>query len=312
MNQRDIIQGAFSRRRLLAGSLGSALMLGLDGRLGSFDVAAQDQEIEPADLSAVTLVVGGLDTRTVDQPENTDVLKIVRVDLVNGFARVISIPRDLYCEIPGYAVDKITRAYDYGAKAAGGEVKPGLQAVRATITHNFGVETDGAVFVTFDGFIRIVDAVGGIDVNNPYDVYDGEYPTFDYGIKEIYYPAGWNHLNGEQALEFSRTRHQDGDDGRVMRQELVLRGLVDKVQDPPIAEQAPDLIREYRGTVRTDLGRSKQLALALAAPQFSNDSVSFATVNAYLYPDTAPNGAWIYSGDWSQLPGFVQSFLNGA
>lgn len=308
MIQRDV-QVAFSRRRLLAGSFGSALMLGLGGRLPSFAAA---EEIEPADLSSVTLVVGGLDTRTVDQPENTDVLKIVRVDFDQGWARVVSIPRDLYCEIPGYAVDKITRAYDYGSKAAGGEVKPGLQAVRDTITHNFGVETDGAVFVTFQGFIRVVDALGGVDVNNPYDVYDGQYPTFDYGFKEIYYPAGWIHLDGAQALEFCRTRHQDGDDGRVMRQELVLRALAAQAADPAIAEQAPELIREYRDAVRTDLGRSKQLALALAIPHFSNDSAAFATLNAFIYPDTAPNGAWIYSGNWSQLPSFVQSFLAGA
>ncbi|MGH2532559.1 MAG: LCP family protein [Thermomicrobiales bacterium] len=310
MIQRDNIQGAFSRRRLLAGSLGSALMLGLGGRLAALEAAAQ--EIEPADLSTITLAIGGLDTRTKDQPENTDVLKIVRVDLVNRFARVVSIPRDLYCEIPGYAVDKIARAYDFGTKAAGGEVKPGLQAVRDTIRHNFGVETDGAIVLTFQGFIEVVDAMGGVDVNNPYNLYDGQYPTWNYGVKEIYYPAGWLHLNGEQALEFCRTRHQDGDDGRVMRQDLVLRALVAKAQDPAIAEQAPELIRIHRSAVRTDLGRSKQLALALAAPQFSTDSVAFATLNAYIYPDTASNGSWIYSGDWSQLPGFVQGFLAGA
>jgi LCP family protein required for cell wall assembly len=191
-------------------------------------------------------------------------------------------------------------------------VKPGLQAVRDTITHNFGVETDGAVFTTFQGFMQIVDALGGVDVNNPYDVYDGEYPTFDYGIKEIYFPAGWIHLNGEQALEFSRTRHQDGDDGRSMRQDLVIRALLEKARDPGIADQLPELIQTYRSAIRTDLGRSKQLALALAAPNFSNDNVAFTTINGYVYPDTAPNGAWIYSGDWSSLPGFVQGFLAGA
>jgi hypothetical protein len=73
-----------------------------------------------------------------------------------------------------------------------------------------------------------------------------------------------------------------------------------------------DLITANRDAIRTTLGRSKQLALALAAPDFTNDSVTFATLQGYVYESTAPNGAWIYAGDWSQLPGYVQGFLDGS
>jgi hypothetical protein len=63
--------------------------------------------------------------------------------------------------------------------------------------------------------------------------------------------------------------------------------------------------------VRTDLDIPTRLALALAAPDFSNDNVSFATLDALIFSDYTPEGMWIYSGDWSQIPGYVQGVLGG-
>jgi LCP family protein required for cell wall assembly len=291
------------------------LIAGLAGATGERRAAAQDA-VQPDDLGTLTIVVGGLDTRSPDQPENTDVLIIARIDVPNRTVRAVPIPRDLYVEIPGVGYDKITRAYDFGSKAAAGEADGGIGAgmalVEATVSLNFGIPVDGAVLTTFDGFVAIIDALGGIDVVNPYDLYDAEYPTLDYGIKEIYYPAGPLHLTGEQALEFVRTRHQDSDDGRTMRQQLVLRAMLERVLDPAIAPNLPELVETTRNAVRTDLTLSTQLALALAAPGFSDENVSFASVMPYVWADTAPGGMWIYNADWSVLPGIVQAALNGA
>jgi LCP family protein required for cell wall assembly len=264
-----------------------------------------------AAIDTLSLIAGGLDTRQPGEPENSDVLIIARVDFPNKTVRAISIPRDLYVEIPGFGYDKITRAYDFGSKADNGSFKGGAAAMVATVGANFGVEIDGVVLTTFDGFVDIVDAVGGVDVDNPYDLYDGQYPTLDYGYKEIYFPAGPNHLNGEQALEFARTRHQDGDDARVERQHLIIRALLERARDDKIAPKLPGLVKKHRKSVRTDLSSSEQLAFAAAAPSFTNGGVTFATLSGLIYPDTAPGGMWIYSGDWSQIPGYVQGFLNG-
>lgn len=275
-------------------------------------VAFAQNDVKPATIRRpLTLIAGGLDTRTPDQPENTDVLIIARVDLQALTVRAVSIPRDLYVEIPNYGYDKITRAYDYGSKANGGTFKAGAQSVIDTINTNFGLDIDGVVLTTFTGFVDIVDAFGGVDVDNPYDVSDGEYPTTDFGYKEIYFPAGPIHLSGEEALEFSRTRHQDGDDGRVMRQQLVIRALLERARDPQFADDLPSIVADHLDAVRTDLGPSKRLALALAAPSFTNDSVTFATLSDYIYPDSTSSGMWIYSGDWSQIPGYVEGFLAG-
>ena len=275
-------------------------------------VLAQD-DITPADIrQPQTLFVGGLDSREEDQPENTDVNILARVDLQLQTVRAISIPRDLYLEIPGYGFDKITRAYDFGSKSDNRSFKVGAQLIRDTVSLNFGQTLDGVVLTTFGGFVEVVDTLGGIDVENPYDLYDGEYPTIDYGYTEIYFPAGPLHLSGEEALQFSRTRHQDGDDGRVMRQQLVIRALLERARDPGIADQLPAIVAEHASAVRTDLSRSKRLALALAAPSFSNDLVTFGTLSGLVYEDSTSSGMWIYSGDWSRIPGFVEDFLSGS
>jgi LCP family protein required for cell wall assembly len=295
------------RRSLLRG-IGGGIAGGLVVRAGAPGVAAAQ---DAADLDSLTVVVGGLDSRQPGEPENSDVVMISRVDVGNQTVRAVSVPRDLYVEIPGFGYDKITRAYDFGSKADNGSFKGGAATMTATIAANFGVELDGVVLTTFDGFVRVVDALGGIDVVNPYDLYDGEYPTLDYGYMEIFFPAGEIHLNGEEALQFARTRHQDGDDGRVMRQQLVIRALLERARDPEVAPKLPSIVKKNRKAVRTNLTSAEQLALALAAPSFHNDGVSFATLNGLVYPDTAPGGMWIYSGDWSQIPGYVQGFLNG-
>jgi LCP family protein required for cell wall assembly len=290
--------------RWIGGGLAGSVLAPLFTRVAA--AAAKAAEIE-----TLTLIAGGLDTRQPGEPENSDVIMLARVDVPKQTVRAISIPRDLYVEIPSFGYDKITRAYDYGSKADNGSFDGGAAAMVATVANNFGLEVDGVVLTTFTGFVDVVNALGGVDVDNPYDLYDGEYPTTDYGYKEIYFPAGPNHLDGEQALEFARTRHQDGDDARVERQHLVIRGLLDRARDDKVSSKLPSIVKKHRKSVRTDLKSAEQLALAAAAPSFTNDGVTFTTLNGMIYPDTAPGGMWIYSGDWSQIPGYVQSFLNG-
>jgi LCP family protein required for cell wall assembly len=276
------------------------------------DSTPDDPDPTPATFTGPqTLLVGGLDSRGPGEPENSDVLMLCRVDLDQKTLRVLNINRDLYLEIPGFGADKITRAYDFGAAANDGKFKGGAELMKATIEHNFFITVDSVVLTTFTGFEAIVDAFGGVKVQNPYEVIDYEYPTEDYGIETIDFPAGDVELDGENALKFCRTRHQDGDPGRVMRQQIVLRQLLEDALAEFDADSLWKLVKDNRDQVRTDLGPSKQLAYTLAVPDFSNDDVQFATLLDYMYSDYAPNGAWIYSGLWDQIPAFAEGFLSG-
>lgn len=271
---------------------------------------AQD-DVTPADITQLTVLAAGLDSREPDQPENADVFMIARIDVPNATVRAVSVPRDLYVSIPGFGYDKITRTYDFGSKAHNSEFKYGAQTMIDTVAENFGITADAVVATTFSGFEEIIDAVGGIDVENPYDLYDGEFPTPDYGIKEIFFPAGTIHLDGLNALDYVRTRHQDADTGRVMRQHLVLLAMLSRVTSDEFRDQLPTLVEDYRKVVRNNLGQSRRLALALAAPSFTAESISFTDLDSFVWGDTTSEGMWIYSGDWSQIPGYVQGFLNG-
>jgi len=277
------------------------------------DSTPDDEDPQPEKFTAPqTLLVGGLVSRGPGEPENSDVLMLCRVDLDNKTLRVLNINRDLYLEIPGFGADKITRAYDYGASSDNGKFEAGAELMKATIEHNFFVPVDNVVVTTFQGFEDIVDAFGGVTVENPYEVVDYEYPTEDYGIETIDYPAGEVDLDGINALKFCRTRHQDGDPGRVMRQQIVLRQLLEDA----LAEFDDDsslwsLVKKNRKLVRTDLTPAQQVAYTLAVPDFSNDDIQFSNLLDYMYSDYTAGGSWIYSGLWDQIPTYTQQFLDG-
>ncbi|MGD9712659.1 MAG: LCP family protein, partial [Thermomicrobiales bacterium] len=250
-----------SRRRMLK-MAGAAVFPALSV-LDRAQKAFAQTDIEPAELETFTVVSGGLDSRPPEyqlpgNPENADVFMIARLHLPTGRLRVVSVPRDLYLEIPGFGYDKITRSYDFGSKSGDGGFSAGADTIKATVLANFGVQVDAVALATFESFSKIIDEVGGVDVQNPYDLYDAEFPTLDHGIEEIFYPAGGVHLDGANALKFVRTRHQDGDGGRIMRQKLGLLAMLEKVTGPDYASQLPDLVHQYRRAIRNDIGAARR------------------------------------------------------
>jgi anionic cell wall polymer biosynthesis LytR-Cps2A-Psr (LCP) family protein len=111
----------------------------------------------------------------------------------------------------------------------------------------------GFVQIDFQGFIRMIDTVGGITVDVPYPIRDDEYPAENYRYQRVYFPTGWQHLDGEEALVYARTRHQDGDTMRSVRQQQVLLALRDQAVSLDLVTQLPTLIRQFGDSVRTDI-----------------------------------------------------------
>ena len=141
----------------------------------------------------LTIVVGGLDAREAGQPQNSDVMIVARIDLQAETMRAFNIPRDLYVDIPGFGSDKITRAYDYGSTVAGTDKRDstaGIKLMEETIRQNFGLDVSAGLVTEFNGFAAIVDALGGVDVNNPYDVYDAAVPDSRLWRQGDLFPGG--------------------------------------------------------------------------------------------------------------------------
>lgn len=258
---------------------------------------------------AYTFLVGGLDTRTVEEDENTDVIMISRVDITNNRMRTISIPRDLLCEIPGYGMHKINSAYNHGSKANDHDWNAGAALFAQTISHNFGLVVDGVITTNFTGLPGVVDALGGVDVVNPYDLHDDEYPTEDYGVESIFFPEGPQHLDGEQALKFVRTRHMDFDEGRVMRQQIVLTALLESAQRPENVTRLPQIVDASRSFVTTNIPLDIQGQLVQAVPNMDAANVEWGTVVEFLWGETLEDGGWNYMTDWSYLPEHVRLWL---
>lgn len=256
-----------------------------------------------------TFVVAGLDTRSAEEDENTDVLMLTRVEVANQRVRTISIPRDLLCEIPGYGKHKINAAYNFASKMNDHDWNAGAALLRETIEWNFNFKVDGIVTTNLHTMPGVIDAIGGVTVQNPYDVYDETFPTPDYGTKELFYPEGELRLNGEQVLEFCRTRHMDFDEGRVRRQHLVLSACLAELQKPENFSRIPDIFEAGRASVATDIPADVQGHLVANVPNIDPELVAWGNVIDYLWGEILADGGWNYMTDWSSLPVHVRGWL---
>lgn len=275
--------------------------------VGRHAVAAAQDYATPADLplkQVYTFLVLGMDTRPDESELNTDVMMVSRVDLGANTVRSMSIPRDLYVEIPGAGYNKINQAFKSAAANGREDWMKGMAASKATVEHNFGVPIDAVLSVRFEGVKRIIDTFGGVTFNNPYELRDEKFG-------DLYFPAGEQHINGEQALQLMRSRNQDGDDGRVMRQQLILSALLEKAKDPSTLVKLPELVATLRDSVITTIPTDVQLQLIAAVPEIDPQNVVWGTMTHLLWGGTTDSGMWVYQGDWTVLPGYMQGFLEG-
>ncbi len=255
---------------------------------------------------AYTFLVLGLDTREENANQRSDVIMLARVDPAANSVRALSIPRDLWVEIPGgHGYHKINAAFQIGlAKSPDLDWQDAAALTAETILARFGVATDGVALMGMNRFPALIDAVGGVDVTNPYELVDPAWP-------DVNFPEGQIHLDGRQALVYTVSRGVDGDGGRVMRQHLVLQALLERLQEPEMRARLPELVETMRGAVRTDIALPIQVQLFAMLPDLSSASIEFTNIDDQLWPDWSADGQWIYQGDWETLPGYVRRWLDG-
>jgi len=187
----------------------------------------------------------GVDERPGDRGRS-DTMILIMVQPKNGKAVALSIPRDTRVRMPNTGnYDKINHAYAFGGTPLS------VQAVE----NLFGVPIAYYMKTNMDGLVRIVDTLGGVDVDNQ--------RAFDYEGHS--FPAGKQHLDGEGALAYSRMRKQDpqGDFGRTQRQRQILSGAVDKIANANSVLKLPKLLSHLSEYVRTNLGSGNMKDLLL-------------------------------------------------
>lgn len=241
----------------------------------------------------LNILVMGLDRRPGSAlPGRADVIMIASVDPVQREVALLSIPRDLWVEIPGHGENRVNTAYFYGEFEGTEGGGPGL--MKRTLEHNFGVDIDYYGTLDFECFERIIDILGGITVDVPEQIRDDRYPDDDYGYMRIYIPAGRQHMTGETALQYVRARHQTSDFSRMRRQQQVLVAARDKALRLDILFSLPELIPLLERTFSTDLPLEDLLGLANLATQTRLEDITMRVIDESMtIPYVAADGAQV-------------------
>lgn len=246
----------------------------------------------------ITVLLLGIDRRPGEKglSYRTDTMILMSLDPRVGEVGMLSIPRDLYIEVPGYGgMRRINEPMVLGELR-----EPGRGPVLAmeTVEYNLGIRVNHFIVVDFGAFITIVDAVGGIEVNNEYNIYDGSYPTMNYGYEVFKLAPGTHLLDGETALKFARTRHGDNDIERGKRQQEVLFALLRKVADPAtwprLLTQLPVIWNSVQENIYTDLTLEQMLELGLYVKDIPMDNINASGISySYLSSYVTPSGAQV-------------------
>jgi LCP family protein required for cell wall assembly len=188
---------------------------------------------------------------------------VVTIDPQTHYVGMLSIPRDLRVVIPDNGAGKLDAAFSFGWSNEHVGPTPFSNAVGlsiATIQKNFGIPINYYAWVGLDGFVKVINTAGGVDIDAIHPITDNAYPddvnTKDhFGYERLYIPPGPQHMNGMQALQYVRTRHADlvGDFGRSARQQQILDQLKVKLDTPSIVTKLPELANDLGDTVKTDM-----------------------------------------------------------
>jgi LCP family protein required for cell wall assembly len=196
----------------------------------------------------LSLLVLGSDARPDElqrgESGRTDTLLAFVADRAPGGTAIISLPRDLWVAIPGFGQERVNAAYALG----------GPEAAKGAVGAVLGVPMQRYLLIGLQGVREVVDAAGGVEINVAAPIHDPAYPTDDYGTMVVDIPAGRQRMDGETALRYARTRHQDSDFGRVARQQQVLAALRGTLLQPVNWWRVPAVLAAVRRTTQTDLG----------------------------------------------------------
>lgn len=198
----------------------------------------------------MNIMVLGVDERS-DDVGRSDTLFVITVDTNTKEVAMLSIPRDTRVKIPGHGYDKINHAYAEGGHTLSQKAVEGL----------LGIPIDHYILIDFTSFHKIVDAIGGVDIDvekrmyyeDPYDGKDG---------LVIDLKPGFQHLDGNTAIQYVRYRDEEGDIGRVQRQQKFIKALMKEVASPSVITRIPAIIQQVSSAVKTDMSTTEMLSMA--------------------------------------------------
>lgn len=204
----------------------------------------------------VNILLLGSDKRPWDSIFRTDTIILATINTQKGTINLTSFPRDLYINIPGWGGQRINTAFQHG----------GFEMLADTFETNFGVRPDHYVLINFSSFKRVIDSLGGLDVEVAESVSD---------YRDIYWttvPAGTVHMDADMVLWYVRTRKTTNDFARGRRQQEVLNALFKKFLSMNAVRKVPEFYEIYKDSVETDMSFPDIVRLLPMATKLTDSS----------------------------------------
>lgn len=254
----------------------------------------------------VNILIMGGDSRgaSLNGIQRSDSIMIASLDPKTKTATLMSVLRDTYVNIPGHGMNRINAAFAFG----------GPTLAKQTVSNLLGIPIQYYVYTDFEGFIKLVDALGGINMNVPKnmtwtDSADGH--KFDIKLTK-----GYQHLDGKTALEFVRFRHDNESDyGRTKRQREFLKQLAEKMQTPKTLIKLPNILNQIQPYITTDMSVSDMIKLGSLAYKCKASTIDTQQIPPMklLQNETVTMGdgtpAEVLTTDPVKLRSFVREFL---
>lgn len=233
-------------------------------------VSAGTTSTTPQSPSGMNIVLVGYDKRPAGSAEITqgrsDTVILVHVDVDRNFLSLLSVPRDMLADVPGYGLYKLNAAFAFGG---------GALLIR-TIQSNLGLDLDHYVALDLEAFQAITKALGGV-----YMDVDRRYLNETQSWEHINLQAGYQLLNGADALDYVRFRHDDNIDfGRMARQQQFLTALREQALGWNLTLKVPSLIKALFQNLDTDLSANELIKLAYWVTKLDNGRIKQAEIKA--------------------------------
>jgi LCP family protein required for cell wall assembly len=260
--------------------------------------------VQPKDAFTVLLLGSDDDSKFSPDHVLTQSMILVRVVPSTKSVTMLSIPRDLYVPLSTGGYGKIDGAYSYG----------GAGAAIATVQNDFGVHIDSYIWIGLLGLIKLIDAVGGIDVVTSNPVIDDYYPldintSYPYGYQRVAVLGGPQHLDGIHAMQYVRSRHGDlqSDIGRSKRQQQVLLAIRQKAKQLS-PEDVPAIAAALGGEIKTSIALDRVAALIPLAASFENpDAITQLVMLPPLFHGGGPGGSLV--PNWGEILALVRQYF---
>jgi LCP family protein required for cell wall assembly len=260
----------------------------------------------PAPAGAFTVLLLGSDDDSKFSADHvlTQSMILVRVVPSTHQVTMLSIPRDLYVHLSTGGFGKIDGAYSYG----------GAGAAIATVEQDFGVTVNDYIWVGLLGLIKVIDAIGGVDVVTSNPVMDDYYPadllsTYPYDYERVAVLAGPQHLDGTHAMQYVRSRHGDlqSDFGRSKRQQQVLLAIRQKAKQLAPAD-IPGLATAIGGEIKTSIALDRVVEMVPLAASFDNpDSIQQIVLTPPYTHGGGPGGS--ITANWGLILPLVHQYF---